>query len=82
MDNIILEAHPEGPLEVSFKTVIIKVCHAAQRFSIGLSTKGQGGLFFNVEELSTHKRKVCSVPNEYSFNSSLSYILHFIYICL
>ena len=80
MDNIILEAHPEGPVEVSFKTVI-KGCHAAQSFSIGLSTKGLGGLFFNAEELSTHKRKVCTFPNEYSFNSSLSYILHFIYIC-
>lgn len=80
MDNIILEAHPEGPMEVSFKTVI-KGCHAAQSFSIGLSTKGLGGLFFNAEELSTHKRKVCTFPNEHSFNSSLSYILHFIYIC-
>ena len=75
MDNIILEAHPEGP-DGSLLQVV------TQLLSIGLSTKGQGSLFFNVEELSIHNRKVCTFPKEYSFNSSLSYILHFIYTCL
>lgn len=75
MDNIILEAHPEGPMEVSFKTVIKAVTQRnASRLVYQLKA--------NVEELSTHKRKVYTFSNEYSLNSSFNYILQFIYICL
>ena len=39
MDNIILEAHPEGPMEVSFKTVKVVTQRIASRLVYQLKAK-------------------------------------------